>query len=406
MIRAPGLAVLLWAWGASAQSQEVLVQTSRQPEGTVMLGQPVRLFVDVLFAGPMQHPPRVAEPNVAGAQVLRFETQATGIADRINGKAYSGQRFEFDLYARRAGTLTIPPTQVALLDRSGDPVGTATGSPMTVQAVVPPGLDPSGPIVASDRVTLRERWNPQVKSELQVGDALTREIERTAEDVPGLALAPPAFTAPDGVRVYTDTPAIEDRVERGAVTGERTDRVTYLFEKPGTYLLPGIQQPWWNLRTRSAATLSTSPFTVRVAGVAAKKGSNPGRFWPPVAGLLAILGAAVLVLRKQLRGMLNGWRAQSHSSEALALRELLAACRGTDSIRTYRALQAWNAARPDGVRCPALATSISGLERCIFGAQSAWTPTDAAKLHAAVANARRTRPAIQDQDALPPLNPV
>ncbi|HLB99134.1 MAG TPA: hypothetical protein VJK90_15785, partial [Acetobacteraceae bacterium] len=117
-----------------------------------MLGQPVHLFVDVLFPDGMQHPPRVDPPRVTGAQVFQFESQATTIADRIGNTPTTGQRFEFDLYARRAGRLAVPAAQVTLLDQEGDPIGTRMGTLLTVQAVVPPGLDPSGPIVASNDV--------------------------------------------------------------------------------------------------------------------------------------------------------------------------------------------------------------------------------------------------------------
>lgn len=60
------------------------------------------------------------------------------------------------------------------------------------------------------------------------------------------------FTAPDGVGIYPDAPLVEDRVERGSVEGVRTDKVTYVFEKPGTYALPALSQPWWDIDDKQA----------------------------------------------------------------------------------------------------------------------------------------------------------
>jgi hypothetical protein len=120
----------------------------------------------------MKHPPRLATPQVSGAQALRFESQATTITDRLNDTPVTGQRFEFDLYPRRAGTLAIPPAQVTLLDETGDPIGARSGAPLAMKVVAPPGLDPSGPIVASSQVTLHESWQPpDATTGFHTGDA-------------------------------------------------------------------------------------------------------------------------------------------------------------------------------------------------------------------------------------------
>ena len=79
------------------------MRTNVKPEKGAVVGQRVALHVDVLFAGEMTRPPRVVVPETAGAQILRFESQATTMSDRIDGVAYIGQRFEFALYARRGG---------------------------------------------------------------------------------------------------------------------------------------------------------------------------------------------------------------------------------------------------------------------------------------------------------------
>ena len=54
--------VLLWLTVAAPAAAQV-VRTSLKPE-TAVLGQPVRVFVDVLFPGEMPRPPRVALPDM------------------------------------------------------------------------------------------------------------------------------------------------------------------------------------------------------------------------------------------------------------------------------------------------------------------------------------------------------
>jgi hypothetical protein len=371
-----------------------------------MLGQPVHLFVDVLFPDGMQHPPRVDPPRVTGAQVFQFESQATTIADRIGNTPTTGQRFEFDLYARRAGRLAVPAAQVTLLDQEGDPIGTRMGTLLTVQAVVPPGLDPSGPIVASNDVTVKERWQPpDAAAAFHVGDALVRVITRQATDVPGLALAALAFPAPDGVRAYVDPPVIEDSVDRGAVTGRRTDRVAYVFERPGAYTLPGLAQPWWDLDSQSAHVLSWPARHVQVAGAAAPDAS-PHWSWLAGGGMALALFLASLWLMPSFRHR----RATGTDTEATAFRSLIHACRRVDAVPVYRAWQNWNALRESRTMLPDLAAAVAALEHHVFAHAGDWDAATARRFASAVRAARqhalprthathRVRP-----DALPPLN--
>lgn len=132
-----------------ACAQTMLLRATREPVGTVMVGQTVHIFADVLFPDEMAYPPRVASPRVEGAQVLRFESQATTM-----------------------------------------------GPGLSLEAIVPPGFDPAEPIVASPDVTLTESWAPFPSGTFHVGDALKRVVTRRATDVPGLALAALDFVAP------------------------------------------------------------------------------------------------------------------------------------------------------------------------------------------------------------------
>src|SRR5262249_35104002 len=151
--------------------QPVVVRTSVKPDTGAVVGQRVSLDVDVMFAGDMPRPPRVVVPEGAGAQILRFETQATTMSDHIDGVSYTGQRFEFALYARRGGSLTVPAAQVTLLDRAGNPTGTAEGQLVTIEIAVPRGIDATQPLIATTRATLQEQWSPAPKGPFKAGDA-------------------------------------------------------------------------------------------------------------------------------------------------------------------------------------------------------------------------------------------
>jgi hypothetical protein len=384
------LVVLLLAAPAFAQ-QPATVHTSVKPETDAVIGQRVAVYVDVLFSGEMLRPPRVVLPEVPGAQILRFETQATTLSDRV------GQRFEFALYARRGGTLTVPAPQVTLLDRAGNEIGTASGSPASVTIAVPPGVDAAQPLIATTRATLAEQWSPAPTKALKAGDALVRTITREADDVPAMAMPSLAFAAPAGARVYVDPPQSEDRQNRGAVTGRRIDKVTYVFEAGGRFTLPGVAQPWWDLDARRLHDETRPAVTVSIT--APPKPPDPWLFIRPVLGLLVLL-----LGERWLETGVRHWYAARHArwlaSEAKAFDDLAHACRTDDVRAIYRAFTVWRQRTP---RRDRLAPFAEELESVLY-AGAAWPAGQGRVFFQAL----RTRPHFDRrvESALPPLNPL
>lgn len=413
-------ALLFTGFAAAAQTPSSTVRVKLDPAEGAVVGQPVNLMVDVLFAGEMAHPPRVTVPEVKGAQLIRFETQGVTLRDTIDGAAAIGQEFTFVVIPRRGGTLTIPPAEIELLDKAGDVIGTAKGEAQTLAVTVPKGIDASMPVIASTSVSANESWSPDSTAPLAAGGALVRTIVRQAADVPALGMADFSFTAPEGVRVYVDPSVIEDRINRGVITGHRTDRVTYVFEKAGAYALPALSQPWWDLGAKAAKAVSLPGVSVTVAPAEVKKAAGepaptaPGR--PRLDLVLAagtVLALALLVLLwRSLRPRWWAWRERREGSEAWARRALCnAACSG-DQPATYKALSTWlarlggperEAARND----PSLGAEIATLECAVFGA-GAWGAEDGQRLAASAKgyDVALSKPKRDAGRPLPPLNPV
>lgn len=384
------LIMLLLAAPAVAQ-QAATVHATVKPETGAVIGQRVAVYVDVIFSGEMLRPPRVVLPEVAGAQILRFETQATTLSDRV------GQRFEFALYARRGGTLTLPAPEVTLLDRAGNEIGTVLGAPTQVTIAVPRGVDATKPLIATTRATLEQQWAPAPDKALKAGDALVRTIAREADDVPAMAMPSLAFPAPAGVRVYLDPPQSEDRQNRGTVTGRRIDKVTYVFETGGRFTLPGIAQPWWDFEARRLHDETLPAVTVSVA--APPKPPEPWLFIGPVLGLLLLL-----LGERWLEPRVRAWYAASHTrwlaSEANAFDDLAHACRGDDVRAIYRAFTVWRRRTPQS---GGLAAFAEELESVLY-AGAAWP---AGRGRAFLQSLRtRQRAAHRVESALPPLNPL
>ncbi|MCS0497762.1 BatD family protein [Ancylobacter sp. MQZ15Z-1] len=385
---------------AATPPPAVVVRQSVEPASGAVIGQHVVLHVDVLFRGEMPRPPRVGMPDVPGLQIIRFETQGTTMRDSLDGETYVGQRFEFALYPRRGGTFDIPPASVTLFDRAGDVSGDIEGSTVRLSVVVPPGVDPSGPVVATRRLSLNQQWSDPPAGRFQAGDAIVRTITRSAEDVPGLALRDLETAAPEGVRVYADPPDIQDTSNRGVVTGHRTDRITYVFQRGGGFDLPSVEQPWWNLAAGRLETAVAEGVAIRVAGAVPAAPEGGMRTSPVLLGIgVAILAALGLGMLLAIRWL----RTRQRDPERASYAALEKACVQGNAAEIYRCFSAWMRLLPADRQGEAIRAAGPLLGALFAGA--AWARGDATRLLASLAPLRRRRADADRRTFLPPLNP-
>lgn len=406
-----------------ASRDDVVVRQGVQPPEAV-IGQRVAVTVDVLFPDDMPVPPQVTLPEIPGVQAFRFESQGTTIRDQVGGRPYVGQRFEFALFARRGGAVTVPPARVTVLDRRHEVAGTARGQEATLAVAVPAGVDATQPVVATARLTLDQRWDPDPGAAFQVGGALKRTVIREAEDVPALAMRDLPGSTPDGVRAYADAPNADDRSNRGTLTGRRVDRITYVFEKPGAFQIPSLGQPWWDLGAaalRSAEAPGLSVQVVPAAGIGQVTPRPSSRLpWPAYAAGLVVLGALLWAGRGAWRHLADAIRAgiaRRQRSEPAEFHRLRNACSGAEPGPTYAALRRWRARLRDVVgacRMPDAGIDMAAgpLDAALFGgAPSPWTKDEARRLITRLSGLRKdalanAAPARERRPGLPPLNPA
>lgn len=367
----------------------------------------------------MPHPPRVSVPDALGAQILRFETQVVTMRERIGEINYVGQTFTFVVFPRRGGRLDIPAADVTLLDRGGDPSGSAKGEAQHIEVDVPAGLDASGPVLAARGLTLEQTWTPSpTPVQVHLGAAFERTIRRQAAGVPALGMADFVFTAPLGVRIYVDPPQVDDRVNRGDVEGSRTDKVTYVFQQPGSYDLPALTQPWWDMDSKQAGsqTLEGLHVVVAPASVLQRSKAVEGKAFTWLQLLLAaacalvslavFLSAAAMGRRRWLV-----WKQQYAASEASSRHALCKIAETGDAAATYRALQTWlNRRSPESTTAigndPRLRSSISDLDSALFGTAAPWSIRQGMDLAQKI-RTRSPAPLKREKSdmTLPPLNP-
>jgi hypothetical protein len=99
-----------------------------------------------------------------------------------------------------------------------------------------------------------------------------------ATKISGMALAPAFCRGTEwcggSIRVSL---CVNDRTERGEFSGERTETITYLFERAGSYVLPAQKFTWWNPDDQSLRSKVLPIGNVEVRGSRATTPSSPAR---------------------------------------------------------------------------------------------------------------------------------
>ncbi len=170
------LLLLVLVTAASPAAARVVVRTTLKPDSGVVLGQHVRVLVDVLFPGEMERPPRVTMPDTSGAQILRYESQATDAQRKVDGRDRVGQRFEFALYPRRGGRLEVPAPQVVTSIEAARKPAVSRGRPRHWRSRCLLGSIRRNLVVAASAFTLEHSWQPDPRGAFKAGDAIVRTI--------------------------------------------------------------------------------------------------------------------------------------------------------------------------------------------------------------------------------------
>jgi hypothetical protein len=224
--------------------------------------------------------------------------------------------------------------------------------------------------------------------------------------LPGIAI--------DGVAAYPAEPAMEEKDNRGEISGSRTERVTLLAEGGGSGDVPPVSLDWYNLRTRAVETASVEGFAVAVEGPPVR--NTEPRDWRSIlvtaaVGLVA-LAVVVWLLRRLIPPLVRFARERREAwlaSEARAYALLRRAIGRRDYAALFPALDAWadKVSSPDPRKNPRLVEALTRLGATRYGTAESPASADSWRLLSeTLAEARRaSRETTVGAGALPPLNP-
>ena len=434
------LGLMFLASGAANAAAEPQVRVKIDATQPVGVGQQIRVNVTVLAPNFFLSAPQFPLFDLPGAIVTLPEEVALNSTEKINGESYAGIQRSYLVTPQRAGTFALPPASITFTYAAepGKPgvAATLTLPPESFSVLALPGSEANAPSALVAKVVMTQTLDRDTKT-IKAGDALTRTVETVAADTQAMMIPPPAFDAPAGVRVYVRDPIVDDvKNDRGDFTGgRRTDSATYVFETPGSYLLPAIDVVWYDQKndrqlvaTAPAIDVAVAPASPAGNDIAPPELQTPTTddtrdmwrgvlTWPVgVAAAITAVLCLAFAYRRRIAAWLCARRAAREASEAAAFAQLRTACTTGDATEAYRALGHW--AQHLGFKsiaalcecAPALYPETSALERRLFSASPMRGPWNGATLFSAAVAARASRrgasrTATWRSAALPPLNP-
>ena len=393
-----------------ADVKRVTVDVAEEP---VWVGQKATFVVNLRGRGPFVGAASFSLPQIPRTVILKVGNPVVS-AEEIEDESWFVQKHEFALFSQTDGVVEIPSFEVRFSNRDG-----FTGpkqdhvekiSAFQLQMKRPQGSDPDAFLVTAESLSVEEEWEPN-PGQAKQGDVFHRTIRQRADQVSGMALAPPSTTVPDGVRIHIDDPEIEDKTERGDFAGSRTDRITYVFEKPGPISLPAVKYVWWKPESEQFASTTLPAESFDIAAIPQKVSdaevANTRGQW--ISGLVAFTVLGMLLVWR--------WSHISHCAETLfnklnppqrrTERMLLRACRHNDANAAEAAWTRLQIARSSSDRIdPEIRKAVSDLHRHVYG-PTANSPWDGSQLAAALKTSRSARHHHQPTHSdLPPLNPT
>ena len=233
------------------------VRTFLEPEGDYYVGQLIRFWVEITTTETFQQAPRYPDLKLDGAIAVMPEQLGVNFSSQQKGKSIIGQRQRYAIIPQRAGEFIIPELKITYSTKNtGKESGLNELVPpaLKFESIFPPGVENVEQLVSTTNLSVNETYSQQT-DDLKVGDAVTRKITVTADNMLAVALPEIQFEQIAGTSAYPAQPQLSDDINRGKYFAKRTDSASYIFEKQGTVNFPEIKIDWWNLETRKLETI-------------------------------------------------------------------------------------------------------------------------------------------------------
>ncbi|MDK4717267.1 BatD family protein [Rhizobium sp. CNPSo 4039] len=422
---------LLLSVPTAAMAAEPFARARIENAKPIVAGQQVHLTVEVLAPNYFTSPPQFPLFDLPDAMVTLPEERARTAVQSIDGTQYSMIAHTYVIVPQSPGTFDVPPIRIELgyFGDSAPVEAVAATQPVSFDvAAGTNGADGSTPAEFAARdLEITETFDRD-PARLQTGDTLVRTISITAADTQSLLMPPVDFGLVDGLRQYLRQPVLTDNVAQGRRTvSRRTETIAYTLTAAGSFALPKIDYPWFDLDAHEPAVAALPARTIIVSKAPAVAGITPAfpdretheSFEERRAVAIRILGTLLLIglvwrareLPEKIARTARNALTRLSQSRRYRLRQLKRTIDSAELCNVYAALQQWS--RSEGYHTlhawasahqSELPGHIQALEARLFGDKPDYV--DRKRIAALVARGEKQRLVRASSRHLHALNPI
>ena len=341
---------LLLPFSVFAQDKDVKadVAISVQQDQETWAGQQVTVNLDLKSTGFSFSNSHFNLPEVSGAFLMQTDTTTIKFSENIDGETWQVIRYPLALYPQKAGQLEIPSITVRFTTSAGfgstERAFEFQTEPLQLSVKLPPGVKDGELLITTTSFELDHDWQPE-SGAAKTGDAFTLTVRRRADEISAMLLPPLPVYRTEGLAAYPQPPEVNDKTNRGDLTGERIDSIIWMAEKPGSYVIPGIRFQWWDPNSRELKQqiipglnldILPSPTDETSADKIDKPGESDSDYLWFLIVLFATFASAFLWFR--FKPSTEQHNVETEKSTFVILQK---ACKNNQPGQTHSALHAW-----------------------------------------------------------------
>ena len=241
--------------------------------------------------------------NLDGGEISNFDIPDAVVENlerrsfqrRVGNRTWLVTELRYAVYPQKSGALRIPaigftarevqPGRSLLGARLGRRLRMAS-EPLEIDVKSVPSSFPGEVWLPARALTLEENWSIDPAS-LNVGDSTTRTLTLTARGLQGSQLPPlssvqGAVNIPE-LRFYPDQESIDQSELAEGLQGRRVQSEALVARSGGTWTLPEIRVPWWNIETDRLEFATLPARTVVVTAIQSADQTNDPTIRPSAA---------------------------------------------------------------------------------------------------------------------------
>ena len=232
--------------------------------------------------------------NLDGGEISNFDIPDAVVENlerrsfqrRVGNRTWLVTELRYAVYPQKSGALKIPaigftarevqPGRSLLGARLGRRLRMAS-EPLEIDVKSVPTSFPGEVWLPALALTLEENWSID-PALLNVGDSTTRTLTLTARGLQGSQLPPlssvqGAINIPE-LRFYPDQESIDQSELAEGLQGRRVQSEALVARSGGTWTLPEISVPWWNIETDRLEFATLPARTVVVTAIQSADQTN------------------------------------------------------------------------------------------------------------------------------------